>query len=80
MTQQVALDVVFSDGYTRTVTVQVEVEGNAPVGALTTARHVFGHMKGEQATTIIIWGPRQKTKPAGQAPENTVAPVIGVLP
>lgn len=79
-TQQVALDVTTDDGYTRTLTVQVEVEGKMPIGELKEARHVFGHEKGSQLTTIISWGHRQTTKPAGTAPVNTVAPVVEVEP
>jgi hypothetical protein len=61
--QQLALDVDFPDGYTRTVTMQVFVEGRAPIGVLTPARHTFGTIKGEQVTTVTSWGPRRRTVP-----------------
>lgn len=72
-----ALIVTWPDGSSRTITLDVTLDGPAPTGKLKTGKHTFGRTKGQQFTVTLDPGPLE---PATMPPGADTPPVIVVVP
>jgi len=72
-----ALIVTWPDGSSRTITLDVMLDGPAPTGTLKPGHHTFGHAKGKQFTVTLDAGPLE---PASLPPGADTPPAITVVP
>lgn len=72
-----ALIVTWPDGSTRTITLDVTLDGPPPTGTLKQGHHTFGRVKGQQFTVTLDAGPLM---PPVLPPGPDTPPVITVVP